>query len=69
MIFKIAGRGAIYRVLADGIEVGHISRPRDTWEFYYTAEWRNPPREQEAELWQMINSKLAILNVTSRLTK
>ena len=70
MIYDIVlGTNSIYYVMEGSTRIGELccDRAKNIWRFHYTAEWRNPPREQEAELWQMINSKMAILNVTSRL--
>lgn len=60
----------LYRVFTHGIHIGDISFDRGlAWHFHYTAQWVNPSREQREEVWKLINDKVAVLNLTSRLLR
>ena len=60
----------IYHVCADSVPIGEITGyAKNKWQFHYRANWVNPTPAQEKELWAMINEKIQVLNITSRLTR
>ena len=72
MKFEIVGRIAASRlwdVYADHHRVGEISHERGKWGFHYTAAWINPPASEEAVFWKLVNDKVTVLNLTSRLLR
>ena len=60
----------IWDVYAGESRVGEISFERGRWDFHYTAAWFNQAtRELEDELWKLINEKVILLRLTSRLSR